>query len=270
MKASSPLTLLTAATLLCFASASSYGTLILSESFDYSPIGGSIAGNGGSVDGFTGAWTTPGDSGLIAAGLTDPLIAGGASGNAWRDDAGSTNYTDERTFDDTELWNGDGEAWFAFLIDVDTQTFTTNIIFGTVTGSNDAGFGVRIDSGGLEAQVAGKDSGMINLTNPSGTRLVLGRLTFFDNNTDDIVDIWVDPTDVSSVAALGAPLATDAENIVAADQGSILRINGDNGPVFTIDEIRLGTELSDVVIPEPASLALLGMGGLLMLRRQAR
>jgi hypothetical protein len=37
-----------------------------------------------------------------------------------------------------------------------------------------------------------------------------------------------------------------------------------------VDAIRIGDSYSDVVVPEPASLALMGLGGLLMLRRRRR
>jgi len=36
-----------------------------------------------------------------------------------------------------------------------------------------------------------------------------------------------------------------------------------------VDEIRIGTTLADVIpVPEPASVALLGLGGLMLLRRR--
>jgi hypothetical protein len=50
--------------------------------------------------------------------------------------------------------------------------------------------------------------------------------------------------------------------------GSYVVIDGGGSFLGAADEIRLGTTFSDVVVPEPATLGLLGLGGLAMLRRR--
>ena len=38
--------------------------------------------------------------------------------------------------------------------------------------------------------------------------------------------------------------------------------------VYEVDETRASTELANIIVPEPTTIALLGLGGLLMLRRR--
>ncbi len=73
------------------------------------------------------------------------------------------------------------------------------------------------------------------------------------------VTLWVDPTDESSIPV-------GVQNNVASFQFSGFRVNKLNASL--IDEIYLGTTMADVVVPEPASLSLLGLGGLALLRRR--
>jgi hypothetical protein len=231
--------------------------LLVSESFD--------GASPGSVVSSLPGWSSFGDDAPLVAGLTHPLLPG--TGAAFDDAAGSTDYRSQLMFDASDLYDDDGTFWFSFLTDVRAQNYTTDIVFGSPSQNKDGGFGIRVDDAGLEAQVAGKDTGNVSLL--GGVKLILGRLTYTADGTDDILDVWVlDDTVTSLPALLPAPDATQSENIQAGDQGDYLVIYSGGGPQLTIDEFRLGTDLSDVVIPEPASMALLGLGGLLLATRR--
>ncbi len=56
---------------------------------------------------------------------------------------------------------------------------------------------------------------------------------------------------------------------LAGGQLDTLLLGGANANCFyDVDEIRVGTTMQDVLVPEPASLGLLGLGGLLLRRRR--
>ena len=86
--------------------------------------------------------------------------------------------------------------------------------------------------------------------------------------TSTSIDMWVDPADTSNIAALGA---ADASTVVAAitpnGTWDSLRLGKHNNATLSVDNIVAATTFAEVV-PEPGSLALLGLGGLALLRRR--
>ena len=106
-------------------------------------------------------------------------------------------------------------------------------------------------------------------TASSDNQYVLVKLTVNESGNDN-VEVFVDP--LSLTAATVADLTftdTNVTDSLAPFTQSKYESPGQSGSVF-FDEIRLGTTFEAVTeIPEPTSLALLGLGGLAMLRRKA-
>lgn len=90
----------------------------------------------------------------------------------------------------------------------------------------------------------------------------------------DYLEVWINPTITGG--ALGTPDATGYGIVRNLNGGgnavaySSLILSGDvgGGDAITIDEVYVTTDLADVVIPEPATMSLLGLAGLAMLRRR--
>jgi hypothetical protein len=79
----------------------------------------------------------------------------------------------------------------------------------------------------------------------------------------DTIELYNPDTDLS----LGSVISTLT---TAVDQANFDTITFERGDGVLMDEVRFGASADEVLgIPEPASLALLGLGGLAMLRRRS-
>ena len=89
----------------------------------------------------------------------------------------------------------------------------------------------------------------------------------------DNVAWWLNPTDFTDEATLGSSSAASGNfsSFALAGPADFARLNYSafqwNGNAF-FDEPRLSTTLAGIAVPEPTSLALLGLGGLTLLRRR--
>jgi hypothetical protein len=80
----------------------------------------------------------------------------------------------------------------------------------------------------------------------------------------DAAPIGGGPTEVTARAA-DAPVTTGTFSFADGNRMQFVEV-GDAG---LVDEIRYGTSLADVTVPEPAALGLIGAAGLLLLRRRS-
>lgn len=111
------------------------------------------------------------------------------------------------------------------------------------------------------------------------TYLMVAKFVFVnsDNTVDGYLKVYTDFADVPMDAdpaswdlsvenlSLGWPISSDAHEL---DRVAVDRNNNIN-EVY-MDEIRVGTTWGDTVVPEPTSLALLGLGSLVAVRRRRR
>jgi hypothetical protein len=166
----------------------------------------------------------------------------------------------------------------------DTDGTTLYISFLAQAPGNAGYAGFSLFNGATEVLFLGRPSGATNwgidskgtpagsvtgaVSAASAAQLVY-RIDFGASVTtsgNEVVRQYVNP---STVAEPGTA------DVTIADKGNFawdnLRIQSGNGGTASFDEIRIGTTYADVVVPEPTSMALLGVGvaGLLVRRRRA-
>jgi hypothetical protein len=285
--------LLTACAVLTLALApTAMGDLLLYEGFDYTahPLGSADGG-----EGWTSAWGdkvgnscdwTPAASSLTYSTLPISGVAYGDQTSTGKP-AGARSWLNGVTGFDQDA----GTIWFSFLIKV--QDFGGSGQWVNFTGGNNygRGFGVKIDGGKLQAHMAydgttGDDGpeipnsshvrtfGATHDMNADETYMIVGKMVSDNDDADgaqDTLSLWVNPISLGSELVDGDDAAF--YDVIAGHWGPegnnlIAQFGGGGDPAqFLIDEIRIGETGMDV-LPEPTTMALLGLGGLAVLRRR--
>ena len=211
------------------------------------------------------------DGGLTTAGLD------GEAGGSMHHDYGSGNRggpvaVSVNPFPGTAAGS---EWWFAGLLQVANNDGTTSVTFSNGQSVNHIGFGS--DANGNIVLIASNNGGSA-AAHDTGLDVTLGETILFivrgtkgtgTSPTNSFVDIWVNPSDTSSVAALGTPTwGTGTDSKFGRETGAYTSVSVGLSFQSRADEIRMGETLSDVVIPEPATMSLLALGGLAILRRR--
>jgi hypothetical protein len=284
----SHLTLLAAAAVFAAAQVGT-GATILHEPFEYDAASsgdGELTGKNGGT-GFPGAWVdadAEGGGGNFAfniadGGLSFPGLVSSGNAALRSDSAGNRTRANARAFDTTGLTDDGDTLYFSFLFQFGTETGGWASVYflsdaGAVDGSSgriqyDNGYGARIGGDGiLEAKSAGSeaDYGPDSADYDEGEEhLVIGRISF--GATEDKVEIWLDDLTASGAAD---SIATSS----SLTRGENVYLSARKDTAIALDELRLGETLADVtgaaVIPEPSTLAGLGLGGLLLALRRRR
>ena len=250
------------------------------ESFIYDA--GSLDGaSGGS--GWTSAWRNAysrngrnfvvGDSGLTHASLS------GEAGNAAYSPGDGTRY--QRELDQTY---SSGTVYLSFLmqIDVDVDGYNALELQSGGDADNYRVFQVgmlRKDDGSDplpsddedgDHQFAASSRSSVSGKTPLLDSAFLGAfdadvhlyVVRFDLDAD-VASVYFDPTDATDMTTGGATV--DLYSGFSFDRVGLANFTGTAGT--TIDEIRLDTT-APVLVPEPATMALLGLGGLLVSRKK--
>ncbi|HEX2473999.1 MAG TPA: PEP-CTERM sorting domain-containing protein [Lacipirellulaceae bacterium] len=254
----------------------------------------------------SGAATNPGKTiGSPTLTYSATGYPGGAGGKAVID--ATLGGTGNSTTNVSRLMGGQlvdsGTFYFSYLTDknIDTARTTTLTFFGPPVGTTPPGSQQeRLAIGQIGTGTAGNATTngnfglLVNNVNPANvvnaanpipygvgvTHLILGRIDWNPAGNENIT-IWVDPTNVTTEAAAGAPyLTTSNFELVSFD--SIRLFSGNNAAAVDgmpakpavsadYDEIRIGDSWADVttIVPEPATLLLtiVSLVGLRGLRR---
>jgi hypothetical protein len=264
--------------LLLIGSTSAFAAPFVYEGFGTSPApapagqytaDASLSGVGHGT-GWSGTWTT-----TNAVSVTGSLAASGMSDNPGRATTTGVNTARElvRSFSSAGFTALGNEVWFSFAFRRDSGSNGATI---RIADSSTRYFGVSMQntpSAPSELRADLRFSGstvetsadFVPVSNGS-TYFVVGRFQF-NASADDRLDVWVNPSSVASVAALGTPsmFVTTTNNYSVFDE---IRISNGGNATYSYDEIRLGAAFGDVVIPEPTSLSLLALAAGGMLRRR--
>lgn len=282
MNASKTTLLIAALTAAGFVSSASAAPVIY-EPFDYN---GSVVGTATSSDdiGFAaGEWSTSGSNVYeYTTGLTFPGLT--VDGGSVRRPTNSGNSEMNRTIAaaSTTALTTPGTVYFSALIRVGNSSGNANagLVFGThavdagdeplgATDGAQEGLGFSINNNDLYAiafddGVRSQSTGSLgvngNSTEFNTTFMIVGQIDWGATDTLTLYNV----TDVN--AALPASFASVSGDL--AESAFTTLALGDRQS-SNIDEIRFGTSLADVgLVPEPSSLALMGLGGLLVARRR--
>ncbi|MDF3131151.1 PEP-CTERM sorting domain-containing protein [Kiritimatiellaeota bacterium B1221] len=165
-----------------------------------------------------------------------------------------------------------GEVWFSMTVLVDTP-IDTNDIFRFGVGENSDATGHKGLIGDLNASQSGFYAGYQVNTNvqTSGQEAItsgqvhflVGRL-YMTASVYDTVDLWVDP-DTLTLGVADQSKSPPAYFPTISSGIDTFSLYVSDEPNLQWDNLSIGTSMTDVVIPEPSSFLLLGLGILTLL-----
>ncbi|MCC5842965.1 MAG: PEP-CTERM sorting domain-containing protein [Verrucomicrobia bacterium] len=234
------------------------------EGFDYET--GDLAGNGGGI-GFTGNWSvTTGSWNVAADSLSYSTLE--TTGNKVVAQTSGTNIAARST----GVQSDSGEFWASILVDslswngggLTFSANTSNLNLNAADFDNRARFGFGINGSDYVYTLDGRTGAPVNGSvagAPVGTVFLVAK---FDV-TNGLFSMWANP-DLDGSSPAGGTLIADNVSFTrtGADFANDIQVAGlfTNWSGVGLDEVRLGTDFTSVAIPEPSTLALLGIAGL--------
>jgi hypothetical protein len=285
---------------------SAQASLILYEGFDYTAGQGLENQINNSVVGGAQDWDRAGSSAtaapLITSGsLTNPVpYQASPTGNKITIGGSVTTRAERLNFPNVSS----GTIYYSILInpaDIDGQfqnpaTAAGVFSFAFNNGNTDAGTNTAPTVIGTRIQIRRDPSeatlpngtkfniGTLNVTGTTNwdptqytegsTLMIVGSYEFVGalNGSDDIARLWINPDPTTFDPGTTTPNATVTGGDITNTgiQSIIVRQTGGQPTTMHLDEIRVGTTFRDVMVPEPASLGLLGVSAMGALSRRRR
>lgn len=218
-----------------------------------------------------------------AGGTSDRI--GGSANKA----GGNTSDVWRSTMDLSDKFQAGDTVWFSYLVaarhNIDNQF---NIGFASST-AYDSGIGISFVPNSSNELIHGRVDGTLSTTsisaplnsdgfNTNGNNLsyfVVGEFVKGSDPDTDSLRLWVNEgTELPSAATFefsDFSLAATPDRFGFNDTTVTLDGGGSAQVAVWFDEIKMGASMDDIgVIPEPSTLALLGLSGLLLMRRRRR
>lgn len=223
---------------------------------DFSYANGNLAGSNGGT-GWSTTWTNTEGTATVADGMANVAATPGQQATRVLSAAQS----------------GTATIWIRF----DGRQSTT------LAGTTDSYGGLSLYNGGTEQLLIGKawpgpyewragtGGTMVGPSSPVPTlslTTVLARVTL-NSAGNDSLEVWLNPADMGSEGALGAAQITRSDTDLNFDRIQLRGGSAAGGSEsWQFDNLRLGTTLADVAVPEPSATLLGGLALLGFLRRR--
>jgi hypothetical protein len=202
-----------------------------------------LDGAGTATGGWAGAWSAPDEVNVVA---------GGVEGNA-AEAAATSDRTFYRPWD--TMGTDDGDAYW-YSVDVYSGDFGGGTVYVSLFEEGVWGMGFQISGGQAKPQIGAFDTGGGIALTDGQWHTIVGKITFSDTAGQDRSEIWVDP--------VGTPVEGTGElNTGSVDTGRIDQAFGvkvKSGMTIRLDNLS--------IVPEPATLSVLALGGLALVRRR--
>jgi len=271
--------------LLVFARADARGAMV-TEYFDYGTSSVPLNGLGGAGNGWTSAWTpTAAGDNANAGGYfagerlvfnnanynNTPNLGGAGHGVAGFNNIANAGSAQQRSFEAMT-----GTIWISGLVQFDNPD-DGHVLLWLNRSANTQNF-VSYRKGDYQVRYGNANTIVPLSLDADTTYLYLVKLVV-DPTGNDALSFWIksEGDDISSESALGAALFfDDSSNIMTAlsNVGLSFETNDGEPRNGVIDALRISNDPDGLtmvtLVPEPASLLFLGLGGLIVTMRPGR